>query len=213
MGLLVMGTAAVQAGPADKAAPAPEAKTPETAVVAAKPAAKVKGTLTKEEALQLMSTQYTIAIVENNYVQLVNRINERAEYLRVKYLKDKEREEYTFDPNAIRFVPIADVKKAQEEAKKANKTEIKLPEGVKFIDVSKDDSLAFQSLLYAVGQARSDLTQLYTKRTDMVNKLMKANNFKVEETDIDVMNGTFTEVVKEEAKKEEAKKDEPAKTP
>ncbi len=208
VGALVLGSSFAQAAekaPAAKVADkAPVvATTPAAAPVAPVVAPVVKTKLTKDEALKLMSLQYTIAIVENNYMNLNNRFQDRAELLLSKYLKEGERKDYRFDPILGKFFLIADWEKAQAQmkadAEKNKGTDMKLLlAGVKSINVETSEAVLFNNLQNAIAQARNDLSLLYTKRQDMVKELMDRYSAKLEDSDIDVLVGNIIERAKTE---------------
>ena len=207
-GVSVLAMVSLLAQAQDTAAPAAKKATPAPKTAAAAPAApvaataKVKKALDKADALSMMNMQYTVGLSEIRLVNIVQRRNDMIEVLRLKYLKEDERNSFLFDVGALKFFPKADIEKAQASAA-ATKTEFKMPEGIKIIDVSKDDSLAFANMAFAIESARNELNQIYTRRNDLVKSLLEKYTLRADDTDIDVINGNFIE----KAKVEEAKAD------
>jgi hypothetical protein len=186
---------------AEDAKPAAAPATRETAAPAPAPApAKIKKELTKADALALMSMQYTAAFAEVRLVNAVQRRNDMIEVLRLKYLKEDERNTFLFDVSTLKFYPKADIEKAQKDAADKKEPQLTLPKDIKIIDVSKDDTLAFANMGLAIESAKNDLNQIYTQRNEQVKELLKKYQFTAEDTDIDVVNGNFVEKRKEEPK-------------
>ncbi len=185
---------------AEDAKPAAPAKTDAPAAVPAPPPAKVKKELTKADALALMSTQYTAAFAEFRLVNLVQRRSDMIEVLRLKYLKEDERNTFLFDVSTLKFYPKVDVERAQKDAADKKETQVTLPKDTKIIDVSKDDTLAFANMAFAIESGKNELNQLYTRRNELVQELLKKYELKADDTDVDLLNGNFVEKRKEEPK-------------
>lgn len=194
--VLVAALAQAQDG---KAAAAPKKDTVAAPAAPAVPA-KVKKSLDKADALAIMNLQYTVVLAELRLVNTVQRRNDLIEVLRLKYLKEEERGNYLFDVGLLKFFPKADIEKAQKEAADS-KTEFKMPQGIKIIDVSKDDSLAFANMALAIESGRNDLNQIYARRAELVKSLLEKNGLKADDTDIDVVNGNLVEKAKTEETK------------
>lgn len=175
------------------------AVTAPTAAVPAVPA-KVKKSLDTADALAIMNLQYTVMLAELRLVNTVQRRNDLIELLRLKYLKEDERNGFLFDVSTLKFFPKADIENAQKAAVDS-KTEFKMPPGIKIIDVSKDDALAFANLALAIEAGRNDLNQLYTRRNDLVKSLLAKSGFRADDTDLDVLNGNLIEKAKSDDRK------------
>lgn len=192
-GLALISTLAQAAEPPTVAAPVAAKAAPAAAV-------KIKKPLDKADALAIMNLQYTVMLAELRLVNTVQRRNDLIELLRLKYLKEDERNVFLFDVGTLKFFPRADIEKAQKDAVDS-KTEFKMPPGIKIIDVSKDDALAFANMALAIEAGRNDLNQLYTRRNDLVKSLLEKYGFRSEDTDLDVLNGTLIEKTKADDKK------------
>ncbi len=162
--------------------------------------AKVKKALDKADALDMMNMQFTVAFAEIRLVNIVQRRNDMIEVLRLKYLKEDERAVYLFDVGALKFFPKSDIEKAQKLAAETKKDFV-MPEGIKIIDVNKDDTLAFANMAFAIESARNELNQIYTRRNDLVKALLEKYSLRADDTDIDVVKGNFIEKAKVEDKK------------
>ena len=189
----------------DTKVPAKAAVAPTAAPAAAAPAApaapaKVKKALDKADALDMMNMQFTVAFAEIRLVNIVQRRNDMIEVLRLKYLKEDERTVYLFDVGALKFFPKSDIEKAQKLAAETKKDFV-MPEGIKIIDVNKDDTLAFANMAFAIESARNELNQIYTRRNDLVKALLEKYSLRADDTDIDVVKGNFIEKAKVEDKK------------
>ena len=179
----------------------PAAAPAKAATVAAAPvAAKVKKALDKSDSLEMMNMQFTVAFAEIRLVNIVQRRNDMIEVLRLKYLKEEERNNYLFDVGALKFFPKAAIEEAQKKAADAKKDFV-MPEGIKIIDVNKDDTLAFANMAFAIESARNELNQIYTRRNDLVKSLLEKYSLRADDTDIDVVKGNFIEKAKVEDKK------------
>ena len=150
----------------------------------------------------MMNMQYTVAFAELRLVNNIQRRNDMVEVLRLKYLKEEDRATFLFDVSTLKFYPKADIEKAQESAKAKNETQVTPPKDIKIIDVSKDDTLAFVNMAFAIESAKNELNQIYTRRNELVKELLKKYSLLAEDTDIDVVNGNFVEKAKEAAKAE-----------
>ncbi len=179
---------AAAAAPVDT--PMPVSAAPKPAATAPAVPVAVKKALDKAEALAVMNQQYAVAQAELRLVSTVQRRNDLIELLRLKYLKEDERNAFLFDVGTLKFFPKADIEKAQKEAADS-KAEFKMPQGIRIIDVSKDDAMVFANLALAIESGRNELNQLYARRNDLVKALLEKYGFRAEDTDLDVLNGNF----------------------
>lgn len=145
--------------------------------------------LTKAEALQVMSMQYSVSGAEGNLAQMVSRRQDLIKRLEDKYKVSIN--EYIFDISTGFFVP----RKPEGDATKEKKD---LLAELKPVEVSKEDSLLITNISYAIESTASDLRQMYTKRQELVKSLEDKYKVSLGEYDLDVMNGRFAQRAKVE---------------
>ncbi len=185
---VILSLAAACAMAAPTPAPAtPATKAPVTAPATTKAADLKVIELSKEDALGLMSMQYTVGSVEANLQQLVSRRQDLIKRLEDKYKLSIN--DYIFDISTGFFVP--------RKVETADKKPVAPPAAEsKPIEVGKEDSLQVTNIQYAIESSGSDLRQLYTKRQELVKKLEETYKITLADYDLDVMTGRFIERAK-----------------
>ena len=182
--ILSLAAACAMAAPTAAPAAKPAVATP----AAAKADLKVVE-LSKEDALRLMSMQYTVGSVEANLQQLVARRQDLIKRLEDKYKLSIN--DYIFDISTGFFVP--------RKAETTDKTKPVPATDAKPIEVDKNDSLQITNIQYAIESSGSDLRQLYTKRQELVKELEDKYKITLADYDLDVMSGRFIERAKTDA--------------
>lgn len=159
---------------------------------AAKPAATLPPVeLTKEEALQIMSLQFNLIMLQEQANNLMAQREQLTKRMEEKYKISFQN--YSLDVNTGYFVPRPKEATAATAAGAEKPAAAPAVEEKDKIQASADDALALMNLEYAIAGIDGNARQVFTKRQELLKKLEEEYKVSFTDYDIDLMNGRLVQ--------------------
>jgi hypothetical protein len=136
--------------------------------------------LTKEEALQVMSLQFNLIVLQEQANSLMARREELTKRMETKYKISFQN--YSLDVNTGYFVPRPQEGEAPAGEPKAEQ-----------IQASADDALQLMNLEYAIAGVDGNARQVFAKRQELLKKFEDEYKVSFNDYDIDLMNGRLVQ--------------------